>query len=341
MIHSDNDLPHISLIVITLNEADNIKQCLQSIVDQDYPPDKLELVCVDSSSTDGTVEVINRFPFPKTVKVITNPRHSPAYSINVGLGLARHRFVQPVGGDVQVGRDFLRAAVNEFANGDPNLFCVNGLGRETAHDQPSFIERIYQTYLDYQHSGDVPYPRGSGLFNRQALPDGTFAYNDRISAEDEVDLGIRMRARGLRFRRLPLVMFVHDVGRIRGWAAWRMVLRRLHEIGRARAILWRGYSRHERALFWQHIQPTTRLAITVLVGIGLMIGSLFISPWVTASLLGLTIIGLAIQSYRRATTTKTPFRFSVLYLVKKILLDAVFVSAVMLRYLIVPERSVG
>lgn len=57
--HQISDWPTISIVVPTLNQAEYLERTLISIINQGYP--NLELVVVDGSSTDHTVEVIKRY----------------------------------------------------------------------------------------------------------------------------------------------------------------------------------------------------------------------------------------------------------------------------------------
>lgn len=52
----------VSIIIVTYNAANHLKACLESIVMQSYPA--LELVVIDGSSTDGTVEIIKSYSDP-------------------------------------------------------------------------------------------------------------------------------------------------------------------------------------------------------------------------------------------------------------------------------------
>ncbi len=54
-------LPTVSFVICTLNCKDYLKLCLQSIRKQDYPKKKVEIVIVDSYSTDGTLEVAKEY----------------------------------------------------------------------------------------------------------------------------------------------------------------------------------------------------------------------------------------------------------------------------------------
>jgi len=54
-------VPVVSVIVATKNEERNIGACLESITNQSYPREGLELVVVDNNSTDRTKSIARRF----------------------------------------------------------------------------------------------------------------------------------------------------------------------------------------------------------------------------------------------------------------------------------------
>ena len=63
-----NKLPTISLIVRTKNEEKWIGRCLNSIFSQKVNAN-IEVVLVDSGSTDHTIEVAKRFSIDKVLKI--------------------------------------------------------------------------------------------------------------------------------------------------------------------------------------------------------------------------------------------------------------------------------
>ena len=62
--------PKLSIIVPTYNRANYLKECLDSIINQNYP--NIEVIVTDDNSTDNTKEVvkeyIQKYPFIKFVK---------------------------------------------------------------------------------------------------------------------------------------------------------------------------------------------------------------------------------------------------------------------------------
>ena len=53
--------PTISIVIPTYNEEINIERCLSSIIRQNYPSQKIELIVVDDDSTDNTINIAKKF----------------------------------------------------------------------------------------------------------------------------------------------------------------------------------------------------------------------------------------------------------------------------------------
>ncbi|MDO8515108.1 MAG: glycosyltransferase family 2 protein [bacterium] len=59
----------ISIIIPTLNSGSVLEKCLESIVLQNYPKNKIEIIIVDGGSTDGTLEIAKKYK----AKIYNNP----------------------------------------------------------------------------------------------------------------------------------------------------------------------------------------------------------------------------------------------------------------------------
>ena len=55
------DLPHVTFVLPTLDEAGRLASCLGSIRAQSYPQERVTIMVADGGSTDGTVEIARRF----------------------------------------------------------------------------------------------------------------------------------------------------------------------------------------------------------------------------------------------------------------------------------------
>lgn len=79
----------ISVIVPIYNEEKYIDKCVQSIINQDFPKDDMEVLFVDGMSTDRTREILEKwavsYPF---LHVIDNPKRIVPPAMNIGIRAA-------------------------------------------------------------------------------------------------------------------------------------------------------------------------------------------------------------------------------------------------------------
>ena len=69
-----SSLPQVSVVVPVLDGESTLGSCLHSLLAQDYPADRHELIFVDNGSTDRTPEILAE----AGVRVLTEPRRSPS-----------------------------------------------------------------------------------------------------------------------------------------------------------------------------------------------------------------------------------------------------------------------
>ncbi len=76
----------ITIICPIYNEEKYIAKCIESIMQQDFPKDKLEVLFVDGMSKDRTREIINLY-LPKCpyIRVLDNPMKIVPYAMNKGI----------------------------------------------------------------------------------------------------------------------------------------------------------------------------------------------------------------------------------------------------------------
>src|SRR6266581_598173 len=83
-------LPFVTVLVPCRNEEKNIERCLESILANNYPAERMEILVLDGMSEDRTREIVTdyarRFP---CIRLVDNPaRHIPV-AMNIGIRVAR------------------------------------------------------------------------------------------------------------------------------------------------------------------------------------------------------------------------------------------------------------
>ena len=84
--------PKLSIIIPVYNSEKYIKQCLDSVLNQDFRD--IEVICVDDGSTDNSLNILN--DYAKKDKRVVIKRQNNKYAgvaRNVGLSFARGEFV--------------------------------------------------------------------------------------------------------------------------------------------------------------------------------------------------------------------------------------------------------
>jgi len=105
----------VSVIVPCLNEERFISACLDSIIANDYPNDKLEVLVVDGMSKDKTREIIKnkgeQFSF---IKLLDNPKVITPAAMNVGIQQARGEIIIKMDAHSVYEKDYISKCVKHL-----------------------------------------------------------------------------------------------------------------------------------------------------------------------------------------------------------------------------------
>src|SRR5688572_33221209 len=82
--------PFVSIVIPCRNEAAYVGRMLDSVLANEYPRDRLEVLIVDGMSDDGTRDVIadyvSRYP---VIRVLDNRKRTTPCALNLGVSRAR------------------------------------------------------------------------------------------------------------------------------------------------------------------------------------------------------------------------------------------------------------
>ena len=124
----DNSLPAVSIIMPVFNEAAHIRHSLGAVLDQDYPPDRMEILVVDGGSQDKTREIVqNMICNPVNGKLLDNPERIQAAGLNIGILAAQGEVIVRVDGHTIIAPDYVRTCVDYLLRGQADN--VGGLMR--------------------------------------------------------------------------------------------------------------------------------------------------------------------------------------------------------------------
>lgn len=246
------EIPRIGIVVIGRNEAAHLRGCIASVRSMRYPPDAIELLYVDSDSTDGSAELAEA----EGVRVLrlSGAPMTAARGRNAGWRALDAPFILFLDGDVVLEPDFIVRSLPRFE--DPQLVSVWGVLREM-HPRASIYNRICD--LDWIFpSGEAEFFGGIALVRRAGLLE-VGGFNEQLRAGEEPELSRRLRGRGWKILHTDEPMALHDLAMTRLSQYWTRLVRgglayaQIAEMyGGTADPMWTGVSRNNlrRGSFW-------------------------------------------------------------------------------------------
>src|SRR5262249_24754903 len=146
------ETPRVSVVVCTYNGGRTLGQCLQSLIDLNYPD--YEVSVVDDGSKDNTGEVLSHFP---GVRAIRQTNHGLSHARNVGLHATTGTIVAYTDSDCYADPDWLTHLVDQLqrtsaaAVGGPNLSPEDGWLAACVGASPGQPTHILESDQEAEH----------------------------------------------------------------------------------------------------------------------------------------------------------------------------------------------
>lgn len=143
-----------SVIIVTYNSAEWIRECLASINDQRGECQRLEVVVVDNASTDETMAIVQK-EFPEAVTIANERNVGFASAVNQGAARAQCDRLILLNPDSKLQPGFF-AALNSFAASQPGagiaggaLLGSDGQRQPSCWKTPSLWTALLESALPY------------------------------------------------------------------------------------------------------------------------------------------------------------------------------------------------
>lgn len=142
-------IPRITIIMPSLNVADYIRQCVESVQRQTLK--EIEVLVVDAGSTDGTLEILRGYEQKDPrIKIIRSEKKSYGYQLNRGIALARGQYVGIVETDDIAEPDLCerlyeaaRETGADYVKGTAEGFFSSLTGEELRYPMKVFTQEEY------------------------------------------------------------------------------------------------------------------------------------------------------------------------------------------------------
>jgi glycosyltransferase involved in cell wall biosynthesis len=141
------ELPRITVVTPSFNQGEFIEATLRSVLDQDYP--RLEYIVIDGGSTDGSVEIIERYA-PKLTYWHSRKDAGQADALATGFEMATGEILCWLNSDDILLPGALLQIARIFVS-NPNIGFVYGNRKVIDKDGSVISEHIWPYFLTKYH----------------------------------------------------------------------------------------------------------------------------------------------------------------------------------------------
>lgn len=197
-------MPLVSIIMPVYNTAPYLREAMDSILSQTFSD--FELIVLDDCSPDNSEEILDMYNDPRIVRYKGSRNVGLGNVLNVGIGMARGKYIARMDSDdislpdrleVQVvflenhpEYDFVSVGMKEFGDGK----------RVYAYDNES--EEIKFNALFFS-----PVLHASSMWRKNSFEG--LLYNQEFVPSEDYELWTRALLKGVRMRNLPQVLYLY------------------------------------------------------------------------------------------------------------------------------------
>ena len=144
--HSPANYPRVSIVILTYNGSRYIKALIDSLLNQSYPEDLMQIIVVDNASGDNTRTLVRKL-FPSVKLVALKENTGFAAGNNHGLKYAQHDFIAFLNQDTICHRDWLVCLMDAMLEKDQIAACNSNIIPTKDNEPIDLISPVEQLFF--------------------------------------------------------------------------------------------------------------------------------------------------------------------------------------------------
>lgn len=199
------ELPLISVVVPCFNEKKILPQCLDSLVEQTYPKDKMEILIVDGMSTDGTLDIIDsyakQYPF---IKKLENKKRFTPYAMNTGIQNSNGDFIIKADAHTLYDQNYVQRCIKYII--EYEVDNIGGILKTVSNDSSLVSKSIISSLSSFFGVGNSFFRIGSrkprwvdtvafGCYHRNTF-NKIGMYDEKLIRGQDIELNMRLKKAG-------------------------------------------------------------------------------------------------------------------------------------------------
>jgi glycosyltransferase involved in cell wall biosynthesis len=126
MLKKNINYPDVSVIVPCRNEAQHIRQCLDSVLFGGYPAENMEIIVVDGKSDDGTLQILEDLSRDYDfIRILENNKKITPCALNLGIKNSYGKFILWVSAHNKYEKGYIKKCLQYI--GEYNADAVGGV----------------------------------------------------------------------------------------------------------------------------------------------------------------------------------------------------------------------
>lgn len=201
-----NEYPTVTIIVPCYNEEKTVLNTIDSLLELDYPKDKLEIIVVDNASKDGTWNVLQNLEKNSQIRIFQETKVGKHNALNKGLENTQTEFVGCLDADSTVHPESLKRIMSYFVNDDTMAVAPSIVVR----NPKNILQYAQRAEYDMAHYnkkmlaflGGIHVTPGPFSIFRKTVFDKIGIYKKAHHTEDQ-EIALRMQKNGLKIDHCP------------------------------------------------------------------------------------------------------------------------------------------
>jgi len=208
----ENNNLKVSIIIPCRNEEKHINKCIDSVINQDYPKENLEVLIIDGMSKDKTKKIIEDYSHQyHFIGFLENPKKITPCALNIGIRNARGEIIIRMDAHAKYERNYISKCV-KYLN-DYNVDNVGG-NMVTLPIEDSLIGRSIVKVLTNKFGvGNSAFRTGSkkpkfvdtvfgGCYWKEVF-DKMGLFNENLSSSQDIEFNLRLIRSGGKILLVP------------------------------------------------------------------------------------------------------------------------------------------
>lgn len=208
----------ITVVIPCRNEEKFIGQCLDALLSQTYPKEKLEIIVVDGASEDKTLEIVESYADKNPqIKILENQKRFTPISMNIGLRNATGNIITIIGAHSELTPNYLEKCEHYLK--EYRADAVGGV-LETKASRPTLTAKAIALALSHPFgTGGSPFRVGTktvqevdtvfnGCYQRSAFKKAGF-YNEKLIRSQDMEFNLRLKRAGGKILLAPDIVSIY------------------------------------------------------------------------------------------------------------------------------------